>query len=97
MGSDLRDREPHRATSPLRVTLPIDGSGSFIFPVLLLAAVPVLAWLDLSAWILGSVVIAAAVVLGGCGVVMAAAMARTMRSGEAEHPEMARFLLRTRR
>jgi len=81
----------------LRVTLPLDGAGSFLLPVLLLAAVPVLAWLDPSVRLMGAVAIGSAVVLGGCGIVMAAAMARTMLRGEAEHPEMARFLLASRR
>ncbi len=81
----------------LRIVLPLDGSVSFLLPVVLMAAVPVLVWLDPAAWVLASVVIAAAVVLGGCGVVIAAAMARTMLRGEAEHPEVARFLLSSRR
>lgn len=81
----------------LRLVLPLDGSASFLLPVLLLAAVPVLVWLDVSVRLLGAVLIGCAVVLGGCGTVMAAAMARTMLRGEAEHPEMARFLLASRR
>ncbi|MBA3417112.1 MAG: hypothetical protein ACR2KO_16145 [Geodermatophilaceae bacterium] len=81
----------------LKVVLPLDGSASFLLPVLLLAAVPVLRWLDPSATLVGAVVIGSAVVLGACGVLMAAAMARTMLRGEAEHPEMARFLASSRR
>lgn len=83
--------------SMLRWTLPVDGSGSFLLPVVLLAAVPALVWLQPPAWVLATVVFVTAIVLGACGVVMAAAMALTMLRGEAEHPEMARYLLRTQR
>lgn len=76
----------------MRWTLPIDGSGSFLLPVVLLAAVPLLLWVQPPSWLIGAITIVAAGVLGGCGVVMAVAMARTMISGEAEHPEMVRFL-----
>lgn len=78
--------------SLLRWTLPIDGSGSFLLPVALLAAVPALVWLQPPAWVLATVVFGAAIVLGACGLVIAGAMAATMLRGEAEHPEMARFL-----
>lgn len=78
--------------SPLRWTLPIDGSLSFVLPPVVLAGVPLLLWAQTPAWLIGAVTIVAAGVLGGCGVVMAVAMARTMVSGTDEHPEMARFL-----
>lgn len=81
----------------LKVVLPLDGSASFLLPVVLLAAVPLLLWLDLSMRLVGAVVIGAATVLGACGALMAAAMASTVLRGQAEHPEMARFLLSSRR
>ncbi len=83
--------------SPLRWTLPLDGAGSFLLPPTMLASVPLLAWAQTPAWLIGAVLIAACVILAGCGVAMAVAMARTMRSGHAEHPELARFLRDTAR
>ena len=90
MRSAMQAQPIHR--SPLRWTLPLDGAGSFLLPPAMLASVPLLAWTQTPAWLIGVVIIAACAVLGGCGVVMAVAMAKTMRSGDAEHPEMARFL-----
>lgn len=93
----MRGRERRPAYRALRLVLPLDGAGSFLLPVVLLLAVPVLVWLDPPAVMVGAAVIGSAIVLGGCGAVMAAAMARTMLRGEAEHPEMARFLLSSHR
>ncbi|MBA3523433.1 MAG: hypothetical protein H0T85_02530, partial [Geodermatophilaceae bacterium] len=62
---------PPAHPSALRWTLPLDGALSFVLPPLLMASVPVLVWAQTPAWLLGAVLIAACVVLGGCGVVMA--------------------------
>lgn len=90
----MRPRPRHRL---LGLVFALDGSFSFLLPVLVLAAVPVLVWLDPPAALVGAAAIGSAAVLGGCGIIMAAAMARTMLRGDAEHPEMARFLLSSRR
>ncbi len=94
----MRTEPDRRGPQLLSVTAPVDAWGSFALPLLLLAAVPVLAVADASrtlVGVVGLVVIGCAVVLGGCGIVMAVAMARTMRRGGVEHPELARFLART--
>lgn len=97
MRATASSEERQRPSRLLRVVLPLDGSASFLLPLLLLASVPVLIWFEPPVWLVGSIVIGSAVVLGSCGAVMAAAMARTMLSGAAEHPEMTRFLLSSKR
>lgn len=89
-------RPPH--TSPfLHVVALVDGTGSFALPVVLLAAVPLLAALDAPAALIGGLVLVAAVVLGGCGLVLAATMTQSLRRGDAEHPELVRFLAESHR
>lgn len=89
-------RPPH-ASPFLHAVALVDGTGSFALPVVLLAAVPLLAVLDAPAALIGGLVLLAAVVLGGCGVVLAATMTRALYRGEPEHPELLRFLAETSR
>lgn len=65
--------------------------------MLLLVGVPLLVLFDVPSAVIGIALIGSAIVLGGCGVLMAGAMARTMLRGEDEHPELVGFLARSRR
>lgn len=87
-------RRPSRL---LWVVAAVDGTGSFALPVVLLVAIPLLVWVNASPALIGIAVLAVATVLGGCGAVLAAAMAGTMLRGEDEHPQLARFLDSSRR
>lgn len=83
--------------SILRFTVPLDASFSFVLPVAVLVLVPILAVVDAPPGAVGVAAILSAVILGGCGVVMAAGLAGTMLRGEAEHPEIARYLAKSAR
>lgn len=83
--------------SILRFTVPLDASFSFVLPVAVLVLVPILAVFEAPPRAVGVAAILSAVILGGCGVVMAAGLAGTMLRGEAEHPEIARYLAKSAR
>lgn len=92
---------PRRANrqrrSILRYTVPLDAGFSFLLPGVVLLLVPVLALFDAPPQALGVLAILSAVVLGGCGVVMAVGLAGTLLRGEGEHPEIARYLEKSAR
>ncbi|WP_019877300.1 hypothetical protein [Sporichthya polymorpha] len=71
----------------LRRVMQVDAWVSFYTPAVFLLCVPVLAVADVPGWLVTTVVLVAAVVLGGCGIVMAAVCAVAVARGRLEFPD----------
>jgi hypothetical protein len=71
----------------LRRVMQVDAWVSFYAPAVFLLCVPVLVLVDVPGWIVTTVVFAAAAVLGGCGIVMAAVCAVAAARGRLDFPD----------
>lgn len=71
----------------LRRVMQVDAWVSFYAPVVFMACVPVLVVIDVPGWVIATVVFTAAIVLGGCGIVMAGVCAAAAARGRFEFPD----------
>src|SRR4051794_19963826 len=73
----------------LRRVMQIDAWVSFYAPVVFMLCVPILVVVDVPGWVVTTVVFTAAVILGGCGIVMAGVCAVAAARGRLEFPDPA--------
>ena len=71
----------------LRRVMQVDAWVSFYAPVVFMACVPILVVVDVPGWVVATVVFSAAIVLGGCGLVMAGVCAAAVARGPGEFPD----------
>ena len=71
----------------LRRVMQVDAWVSFYAPAVFLLCVPVLVVVDVPGWVVAAVVLGSAVVLGGCGVVMAGVCAVAAAKGRLDFPD----------
>jgi hypothetical protein len=76
------------------VVLELDALGSATMPALLLGAVPLLIIGNVSADVIGAVVLGFALVLGAVGAIIAWILGKAMARGDAEFPDTGWFFLR---
>jgi hypothetical protein len=71
----------------LRRVMQVDAWVSFYAPVVFRACVPLLVVFDVPGWLIATVVLLAAFVLGACGIVMAGVCAHAAAHGRLEFPD----------
>ena len=71
----------------LQIVMTIDGWLSFICPPVALLGIPLLVVTDAPVGVIGATVLVLAVILGGCGVVMAGLLAVDAAHGRLDFPE----------